>query len=385
MVRTVSVATCGSPGRAACIRVSGRRDDDVRRVRSDREGRDVRPIQLRPPRVIRALDEHARVRARPGTFTEARKYGGGVALVPATKPRAAGVLARGRSANVRDVGGSSRRARPGSGSRSRASPRRPRPGGARVRAAQAHREHERHPAGTLDREVHRGGGTPRARGRRSRPSTGARARARRAPRERAARAARGSPREAAVVIAPERCLSARRSTRGASHGRPASERGMWSRRARAVRPGTPPRYQDARETESGRAERPRAAGSLGAPRGEPREVRSRLESSKSHRPLLPRALRGMGKNRTAGIIAVRKDKATREVFVLFVTLRWTRSGFKTLMRLNGAEKVERASRAVQNCTDDERPCLPRRGRRVRGGRGGPPLERRDGAAKLDCG
>ena len=62
----------------------------------------------------------------------------------------------------------------------------------------------------------------------------------------------------------------------------------------------------------------------------------------------------MGKNRTAGIIAVRKDKATREVFVLFVTLRWTRSGFKTLMHcLNGAEKVERASRAVQNCTDDE--------------------------------
>ena len=79
-----------------------------------------------------------------------------------------------------------------------------------------------------------------------------------------------------------------------------------------------------------------------------------MESSKSHRPLLPRALRGMGKNRTAGIIAVRRDEATREVFVLFVTLRWTRSGFKTLMHcLNGAEKVERASRAVQNCTDDE--------------------------------
>jgi hypothetical protein len=43
----------------------------------------------------------------------------------------------------------------------------------------------------------------------------------------------------------------------------------------------------------------------------------------------------MAKDRTAGVVAVRRD-ASGELFILFVHLRWSRTGFKSLMhRLNG--------------------------------------------------
>ena len=62
----------------------------------------------------------------------------------------------------------------------------------------------------------------------------------------------------------------------------------------------------------------------------------------------------MGKPRTAGVVAVRRDRATGDTHVLFVSLRWTRSGFKTLMHcLNGAEKATRGAGATKNCTDEE--------------------------------
>ena len=62
----------------------------------------------------------------------------------------------------------------------------------------------------------------------------------------------------------------------------------------------------------------------------------------------------MGKPRTAGVVAVKRDRVTRDTHVLFVSLRWTRSGFKTLMHcLNGAEKATRGAGATKNCTDEE--------------------------------
>lgn len=67
----------------------------------------------------------------------------------------------------------------------------------------------------------------------------------------------------------------------------------------------------------------------------------------------------MGNNeRTAGVVVVRPgDGATgEEACVLFVHLRWTRSGFKSVMHmLNGSDtpKPHAQQRAMGNCTDEE--------------------------------
>jgi 8-oxo-dGTP pyrophosphatase MutT (NUDIX family) len=60
--------------------------------------------------------------------------------------------------------------------------------------------------------------------------------------------------------------------------------------------------------------------------------------------------------RTAGVVAVKPgDEATgEEPCILFVHLRWTRSGFKALMHvMNGADKPHGGGRAMGNCTDEE--------------------------------
>ena len=58
--------------------------------------------------------------------------------------------------------------------------------------------------------------------------------------------------------------------------------------------------------------------------------------------------------RTAGVVVVKRDAATRDISLLFVSLRWTRSGFKTLLHcLNGEEKTARAHGAVRNMTSEE--------------------------------
>lgn len=62
------------------------------------------------------------------------------------------------------------------------------------------------------------------------------------------------------------------------------------------------------------------------------------------------------KMRTAGVVAVKPGDAMtgEEPCVLFVQLRWTRSGFKSLMHvLNSSDSPRVARRAAENCTDDE--------------------------------
>ena len=117
-VRTVSVATCGSPGWAACVE-SARGAATTTYVVFGRTAKDATFGQSSSGRRgLYAPSTSTRAFAPdPGTFTEARKYGGGVALVPATKPRAAGPRARPLGERARasvDPG----QARPGSGSRS---------------------------------------------------------------------------------------------------------------------------------------------------------------------------------------------------------------------------------------------------------------------------
>ena len=68
---------------------------------------------------------------------------------------------------------------------------------------------------------------------------------------------------------------------------------------------------------------------------------------------------------SAGVVAVRRDAASGELFVLFVDLRWTRSGFVPLMhRLNGSDvlvpsagKNEKTKCSgdieAQNCSNEE--------------------------------
>jgi len=61
----------------------------------------------------------------------------------------------------------------------------------------------------------------------------------------------------------------------------------------------------------------------------------------------------MAKDRTAGVVAVRRD-ASGELFILFVLLRWSRSGFKSLMhRLNGSDPASSRVAEVMDCTDEE--------------------------------